>query len=169
LSLIELVVSLALGAMAGGAVLILTAHTSRSFVDMVNYVDLDHANRIALDTMTRELRQVTELTSFSPTALTFSDKDGQPLSYQYSPAARSLVRIKGGQKTEVLKQCDALSFAIFQRTPLSQNYALIPATSPAICKVITVTWSCSRTVFGTKANTEQGQAAKIVIRNKKET
>ena len=165
----ELVVSLALGAMAGSAVLILSAHTSRSFVDMVNYVDLDHANRIALDTMSRELRQVTELTSFSSTALTFTDKDGQPLTYQYSSTDRTLVRIKSGQKTEVIKKCDELTFAMYQRTPQSKNYALIPASSPAICKVITVTWSCSRTVFGAKANTEQGQTAKIVIRNKKET
>src|SRR6266545_5465163 len=98
LSLMELVVSLCLGVMASAAVLILSAHTGRSFVEMVNYVDLDHSNRIALDTMTRELRQVEQLTSFSSTALTFADKDGIPLSYVYSPVDRTLTRIKGDQE-----------------------------------------------------------------------
>jgi len=163
----ELVVSLCLGVMASAAVLILSAHTGRSFVEMVNYVDLDHSNRIALDTMTRELRQVEQLTSFSSTALTFADKDGIPLSYVYSPVDRTLTRIKGDQETEVLKQCDNLRFAMYQRTPVARDYNLIPTTSPASCKAITVTWNCSRTIFGARANTE-GQTAKIVIRNKKE-
>ena len=69
LGMIELVVSLCLGVMATTAVLILSVHTGRSFVDMVNYVDLDHGNRIAMDTMSRELRQVHGLTSFSATSL----------------------------------------------------------------------------------------------------
>jgi len=32
--------------------------------------------------------------------------------------------------------------------------------------VVAVNWRCSRTVLGVKANTENAQAAKIVIRNK---
>jgi len=169
LGLMELVVSLSLGVMATAAVLILSVHTGRSFVDMVNYVDLDHSNRIALDTMSRELRQVSRLVSFSSTALTFDDKDGIPLSYVYSPTDRILRRVKGTESTDLLKQCDMLTFGMYQRTPIASDYNLIKATTTRSCKVITVTWNCSRTIFGAKVNTEQGQTAKIVIRNKKET
>src|SRR5688572_1089148 len=168
LSLIELVISLFLGVMAGTAVLILSVHTGRSFAEIVNYVDLDHSSRIALDTMTRELRQVRQLTSFSPTALTFEDKDGIPLSYVYSPVDRILRRIKGTETTEILKQCDKVAFAMYQRTPLDKDYKLITTTSPATCKAITVTWNSSRTILGANISAKQSQTTKIVIRNKKE-
>lgn len=133
---------------------------------MVNYVDLDHYNRIALDRMTREIRQVRALTSFSKTSLVFEDYDGTKLRYEYFPATRSLKRQRGAAPEELLlEQCDALTFAMYQRAPSPGTYDLIPASSPAICKVVTMTWNCSRTLFGRKANTEQGQTAKIVIRN----
>lgn len=169
LGILELVISLGLGAVASTAVLILAVHTSRSLADMVNYVDLDHANRIALDTMTREIRQATALTSFSSTQLVFNDKDGQPLRYEYSPTDRVLKRAKGTEPEQILlTECDKLSFGMYQRTPQYKDYNLFTASSASICKVVTITWSCSRSIFGAKVNTEQGQTAKIVIRNKKE-
>jgi prepilin-type N-terminal cleavage/methylation domain-containing protein len=167
-SLMELMVAMLIATVAGSGILLLSVYTSRSVVDMVNYVDLDHGNRIALDRMSKELRQVKQLTTFTSTSLTFVDKDGTPLRYDYSPLQRTLTRVKDDIPTTVLEQCENLKFAMYQRTPLANRYELIPATSPAQCKVITVTWNCSRTVLGIKANTEQGQTAKIVIRNKKE-
>ena len=167
-SVMELVVSLLLATLAGSSLLILSVYTGRSLAEMVNYVDLDHNNRIALDSMSRELRQVRQLSSFDNTSLTFMDKDDRPLSYVYSPLQRTLTRIKDGVPAIVLEQCDNLTFAMYQRTPVANRYELIPTSSPSECKVITVRWNCSRTILGTKANTEQGQAAKIVIRNKKE-
>jgi len=34
------------------------------------------------------------------------------------------------------------------------------------CKLINMTWKCSRTIFGSKRNTESIQTAQIVLRNK---
>jgi hypothetical protein len=168
-SIMELLVALGLTAIAATAILILSFSTGRSLAEMVNYIDLDHYNRVALDNLTRDLRQVSYITSFSPTAVTFADKDGTPLSYVYTPAKGTLECFKNGQLSKrLLDQCDRLQFAIYQRSPVSNRYDLIPTTVLTNCKVVTVTWSCSRTIFGIKANTEQGQTAKVVIRNKKE-
>jgi hypothetical protein len=80
-----------------------------------------------------------------------------------------LQRLKAGEQDKTLiSQCDQLQFAIFQRTPISNKTDLIPVNQLTNCKVVSVTWSCSRKMFGLTKNTEQGQSAKIVIRNKKE-
>ena len=39
------------------------------------------------------------------------------------------------------------------------------SNNPAICKLVSVSWRCSRTILGQKVNTESVQTAKIVIRN----
>ena len=167
-TLAELVIAVGMTAMITTALLILSASTGRSLAEMVNYVDLDHYNRVALDSLTRELRQVRYLTSYNSNSFTFSDKDGIDLTYTYSPASRTLVRTKNGQTQRLLDQCDRFNFAIYQRNPLSNRYDLISISAITNCKVITVAWSCSRSLFGRKANNEQSQTAKIVIRNKKE-
>src|SRR6185436_17268892 len=134
--------------------------------EMANYVDLDHANRVALDNLTRDLRQISDVTAFTSTAITCIDKDGIPLSITYDPALRTLTRVKSGQTKRLLEQCDKLTFNLYQRTPTAKSYDLIPAASLGQSKVLTITWSCSRKIFGRITNTE-GQTAKIVIRNKK--
>jgi hypothetical protein len=166
-SLMELLFAVFLGVLAGTGILILSVHSGRSIADMVSYVDLDHSNRVAMDRLSKELRQVSAVTSFSINAVSFLDKDGTTLSYVYSPVERTLTRIKDNVPTLLLEECDKLMFAMYQRTPIANRYDLIPAASPANCKVLTVTWKCSRTTLG-MAHTEQGQSAKIVIRNKKE-
>jgi len=61
-----------------------------------------------------------------------------------------------------------MQFAMFQRSPLTNSYNLIPATDPTNCKVVSITWNCSRSILGMRANTEAAQAAKIVLRNKQQ-
>jgi hypothetical protein len=168
MTLAEVVIAVALAAMAATTLLILSASTGRSLAEMFNYVDLDHVNRVALDNMTKELRQVTYITSFSPTAISFMDKDGTPLSFVYSPAGRTLSRVKNGQSQALLVQCDQLQFAIYQRNPIADTFDLVPVTQLTNCKVVKITWSCSRKLFGRITNTEQGQSARVVIRNKKQ-
>jgi hypothetical protein len=167
-TLMELLMAIGVMSMLGVVILILAVSTGRSFAEMVNYVDLDHYNRVALDMMTRDIRQVQYLKSFSSNSMTFIDKDGQPLQYDYSSTAKAMVRIKGGQKKVLLDNCDQMQFAIFQRTPISNRFDLYPVTSVTNTKVVRVTWNCSRTLFGRRVNSEQAQAARIVIRNKKE-
>jgi len=150
------------------AILGLSVSTGRSFAEISNYVELDHFNRVALDHLNKDIRQVDYLVAFATNRLEFMDYDGQPVVFEYSPADRMLVKKKNGKTTLLLRECDALRFAAFQRCPIEKSYDLIPITEVTNCKVVSVSWSCSRTVFGVKANTENAQAAKIVIRNKQD-
>src|SRR6266849_9716552 len=63
-----------------------------SFAAMFNYADLDGANRIAMDTLTTDLRQCNKVKIYTTTSLTLEDYDLSILTYTYDPAAKTLVR-----------------------------------------------------------------------------
>jgi hypothetical protein len=106
------------------------------------------------------------LASISSNQLVFTDWDGAPLAYTYSPGTRTLVQSKGGVNTVLLTGCDFLCFSNFQRNPIEFSYDQYLANSPTNTKLVSMTWICSRTVVGTRLNTESVQTAKIVIRKK---
>jgi len=151
----------------GILVLVLTSismFSGRTFVAFANYVDLDDANRIAMDTLTRDLRECDKVTACTTSTLTIQDSDGVPIVYTYNAGTQMLTRTKNTSNKVLLKGCDTLTFAIAQRNPVGGTYDVYPAATPATAKVVNVKWNCSRTIFGRKANTENVQTARIVIR-----
>lgn len=166
-SLIELLVAMAIGALVTLATGGLSLYSGRSFAAMCNYVDMEIHSRNALDMMTRDVRQAVALRSFATNQLVFEDFDGADLTYSYSPTTKTLTRLKGGDSQVLLRGCDRLDFAIFQRNPLGGTYDFYPTASATTAKLIQVTWTCAREIFGTTVNTESVQMAKIVIRKKR--
>ena len=168
MSLAEVVVGLGISSLLLIVLVTISLTTGRSLAEMFHYVDLDHYNRIALDVMTRDMRQVRFLSAYQTNSISFTDHRSNTLTFAYSSTNRLLTRVQAGRTNTLLKDCDFLRFDIYQRTPQSNSYSLYTATALTNCKVVSVTWSCSRSLFGLKANTELGQTARIVIRNKKE-
>ena len=162
--LVEMLVAMAIGTIAFTALAALSLYSGRSFVSLTNYVDLDRYNRNAMDTMTKEMRQANKVKAFATNSVTFEDYDDLDLTYTYSPGAKTLTRVKNGSSTVLLKDCDSLSFTIAQRTPVAGSYEVYPVATAGTAKVINITWKCSRSIFGTVANTENVQTARIVIR-----
>jgi len=161
----ELLVATAAGGVLLAAVASLIFYTGRSFAAMANYVDLDNYSRGALDKMSQQIRQTTKLTSYSTNSLVFEDYDGKALKFTFDPSARTLVRTKEGEPDDtLLRECDELEFSIFQRNPVKGTYNQYPTATPETCKLVQLKWTCSRTILGSKRNTESVQSAKIVIR-----
>jgi Tfp pilus assembly protein PilV len=145
--------------------------SSRSFAGLFNYVDLDEKNKIAMDQMSRDVRQAKRLKSCSTNgttmtvqSITLEDADGKDLVYSYYPQQGTLMRLKDGRASAVLEGCDRLAFTLGQRNTQAGGSDVFLAASPATCKVINVSWSCSRKILGKKENTESVQTARIVIR-----
>jgi len=136
----------------------------QSFAAMFNYADLDGANRIAMDTLTTDLRQCNKVNTCTTTGLALEDYDGIALTYTYDPTAKTLVRTKGASTTTLLKGCTSLTFTICQRNPVGGSYDVYPAATAATAKVVNISWVCSRSIFGNSINTESVQTARIVIR-----
>jgi hypothetical protein len=147
------------------AIASLSMFSGRSFAAIFNYVDLDDANRVAMDQLSRDIRQANRVTSFSSTNLYLEDSDLSIIKYDYSTSARTLVRTRNTVVKKVLAECDSLKFDVCQRNPVGGSYDVYPvATTIDTAKVIDVSWVCSRTLFGRRENTESVQTARIVIR-----
>jgi prepilin-type N-terminal cleavage/methylation domain-containing protein len=165
MTLVEMMVAIAIASIVFAAVGSLAMFTSRSFVAMGNYSDLDRVSCNALDQMSRDIRQTRGLSAYSSTKLTFNDYDGTPLIFEYDANDSTLIRKKGSVKTVLLTQCDLLSFNISQRNP-SNDFTFYGVSSNLnTAKLIDVNWRCSRKILGNKVNTESVQTAKIVLRN----
>jgi len=171
ISIAEMWVAMAVSGIILAALLGFTLYTGKSFAALTNYVDLEQKSQNALDTMTREIRQTDFLVSYGTAtlngrlitnSLTFMAPDGQQIIYSYGN--RALTRTKGAEKKTLLTNCDFLSFQVFQRNPISGAYDQYPTASATNCKLVSVSWVCSRNILGSAINTESVQTAKIVIR-----
>ena len=163
-TLIEMMFSMGVAGIVLTAVASFSYYSGRSLAAIFNYVDLDHKNRVAIDQLTRDIRQANRLTAYSYTGITLEDAAGQPLSYVYSPFAKTLTRTAGGVSRVYLYGCDSILFDIRQRNPVGGSWDVYPTATVDTCKLINVRWVCSRKILGNRLNTESVQTARIVIR-----
>jgi len=168
-TLVEFMVASCLGTLVTTAALLVSMFCGRSFSALTNYVDLDQKSRNALDSMLREIRQSKVVTYYTTNMLGFTDFANQQIAYVYDSNARELRRsVNGTQDAKpLLTGCDQLRFNIYQRNPVGGEYGFYPVTmNVAQCKLVEVSWLCSRKMLG-RLNTESVQTAKIVVRNQK--
>jgi hypothetical protein len=147
-----------------GVLASLMMFTARSFLALSNYSELNDNNRITMDTMTRDLRECNRVISCSATRLDVQDSDGATISYIYSPGARTLTRSKNGVNRTMVTECDMLAFNLGTRDPIAGSFAVVPTSNVSQAKVVNVSWNCSRSILGSKVNSENVQTARIVIR-----
>jgi hypothetical protein len=162
----EFLVAAGVGGLIIAAAMVSMVFCCRSFVAMGNYMELNKASLACLDRMTRDIREVASLQTFAANQLVFRDSSSNQLTYTWNSDTKILTRSLGGTNSTLLKNCDYLAFHISQRNPSNGVFGFFPATNnPAICKMVDVSWRCSRTILGFKVNTESVQTAKIVMRN----
>lgn len=174
LTMIELLVTVGIGALVLAVVATLANLGARSFATMVNYSDLDQKSRQALDVMTREIRQATRVTGLQtalPTKwlrLTNAD-EGHTVTFTWTSTNGLVLFEKTGQPARnLLADCDEWDFALYTRQPCFTNDSIkfYPATNLSDGKLIDISWKCSRNLIGQKLHTESVQTAQIVLRNK---
>jgi hypothetical protein len=180
ITLVEVMVATGLGSLVLAAVGFLSLFGARSSLAMANYTDLEFKSRYALDVVSREIRQAAALVSFQTNlpikSLTFTNADqGATIVLSWDSNAGTVTVQKTGQSDfTALTGCERLDFSLYQRTPLitATNVIFYPATNvsgvldPTVCKLVNLSWKCSRTIMAQQINTETVQAAQIVLRNK---
>ncbi|MEO5804359.1 MAG: prepilin-type N-terminal cleavage/methylation domain-containing protein [Verrucomicrobiota bacterium] len=171
MTLPEMMVAIALGSIVFLAVGSLTLYSARSFSSMVNYSDLNQTSRTSLDYMTLGIRQSRGLQSRTPTNLVFKlDAAGSNLlTYTWNQSSKTLFQVTTTGTNIVtdtlLTNCTFWTNETFQRNTVSNSFALVSTTNPALTKLIQLNWTCAeRRVNAT--NTESIQSMKIVIRKK---
>jgi prepilin-type N-terminal cleavage/methylation domain-containing protein len=177
-TLMEMLIATALAGVVMALVLGTFKYTGTSFAAMGNYSDLDRKSRNALDLLGREIRNSSALigVTSNPKSLTFTNATTtKKITVTYDSTARTLTLAKTGETTKtILTQCDQWDYSLFNKAPnlSSTNILFYGATNGAgtlditACKLVNMTWKCSRTILGSKRNTESIQTAQIVLRNK---
>src|SRR5436190_19152572 len=108
---VEVMMASGVGIMALLVIMLLSLYSSRSFAAIANYVDMDERSQLALDKMSREIRQAHRLIDYTPTSITIEDKNSKPATFRYDGEARDLVRSYNGVTTTNLTECDSLKFS----------------------------------------------------------
>lgn len=167
-SLLELMISVTLFSLAAFIAMTVYLYSSKTFAILASYAELDQDNRVALDTMTRELRSAQIVTTNTANSISFINEAGAGVTYEFLPASQELIRVVAGSPTQVLlTNCSLLTFNVGIRVP-NTNFDFYPWPSnepPSEIKAIQLSWKAQRTVPGL-ANTvsEDVQTAKVVIR-----
>lgn len=164
LTLIELLVSVAIGVFVGGSIITTGTTLSTTMAAIGNYCDLNSSSRNTLDVMSADLRNTAVVTAIDSKQVTVSNVlTGDLITYAWN-GSNTFTRTFNGASKTMLKNCDYLTFANFSRNP-TNGFQFVPATTAATTKLISVSWRCSRKIMGAKLNTESIQTAQICIRN----
>jgi len=163
-ALVDAVTSIGLTGIIMVVLVSVTLFSGRSFVCLANYVELDDKNRLAIDNLTRDLRECNKVTYCVTNLLALEASDGFAVYYIHSGSEKTLIRWKAGQQKVLLTGCENLNFRFCKRNTITNTYEQFPAATPQEAKVVDVAWKCSRSILGVTANTEAVQTAKIVIR-----
>jgi len=172
-TLIESVVASGVFSLAAMALMSMFVFSLRSMEAIGNYAELDKQNRLAMDRLTREIRQARQVTGFTSNSLTIEDGDGNTVNYTFNGDMKQLVRTSSNEGSKVLlKDCHLLSFGLFQRNPIGGSYDIYPVATgnwAKTVKVVQLTWKTSRKLSGTPVvNTDNVQTARIVIRKQQD-
>lgn len=176
-TIIEMLVAVALSVLVLGSMMGLFVSGAMSFKAVGNYQNLDVKSYNALDLISREIRNSNVLLSYvNNQTLVFSNNyarngAGQITTITYDATGGTVTMQRTGQATVTnLTGCDQMGFLLFSRAPntnsFSTNVVFFAATNATQCKMVQISWKCSRPVRGYKVNTESVQTAQIVLRNK---
>jgi prepilin-type N-terminal cleavage/methylation domain-containing protein len=176
MTLAELLVAVSLGAIVLTMVMVLYIFGLRSFAAMGNYAELNGQSRMALDQLSREVRQSTHVLDVQQTGntrwITVANTNATPAitnKYTWEAASATMTwdHWQNGQKTTTtnLTGCDLWTFEMYTRAP-DTNGAFSLTKDVNLCKLVNMNWKCTRTILGRKLNSEAVLTAEIVLRNK---
>jgi hypothetical protein len=175
MTLIELMVAIGLAGLALTIIMTLYVFGLRCFASMGNYAQLNSQNRLALDEMTREIRQANQLLEIQGNGnskwLILANTNGVSACtnrYSWKEASGVMIwdRWQNGVHTSKtnLTNCDDWTFEMYTRAP-NTNGTFSATKDMSLCKLINMSWKCSRTILGRKLNSEAVLTAQIVLRN----
>ena len=164
-TLVEVMVATGLATMMAAALVFISMFTSRSFVALNNYTDMELGSQLALDKMSKLIRQGRQVTACSTNSLSLVDSSGNPMQFNYDPVAKTLTVAASGQTNLYLTTCDSLQFWIYQHTPISNTFDCYAPAYVTNARLVQLTWSRSRPIVGTSQSTETVESAEVALRN----
>jgi len=170
-SLVEMMVGIGVFSVVGAALASVSLFSMRSLAAMSNYALLNRENRVAMDLMSREIRQASHVNNVTtnPPSISLLNAEGLTVIYTFNPRTRQLVRdASDGSHQVLLQNCDLLTFDLRQRNPSNGVWGIFPPAQGQwrqTTKAIELIWRTSMTVSPTtRITSENVQTARIVLR-----
>jgi len=172
-TLVEILIAAGLFGIVSLALATIFFFSTRSFVSMTTYAELDKINRTAMDKLTYEIRQANHVNAVTMddsghiSGISLINGDGQAVTYNFDSATKQLVRSASGSSQVLLEDCSLIYFNLYQRNPIGGTYNIYPAATndwQHTVKVVSLTWKASRPIYGGPAVSENIQTAQVVIR-----
>jgi len=179
MTLVEVMVASGIASIVIAIVAVLIVFAARSFAALANYQALDQASSLAADQMSKEIREANRVVNFQNVGndrwIELSNTNASPaytIRYDWSAATGTLTSKRSDEADTMvlLTGCERWDFTFQQRTPLpGPAYGFSTnMVNQAECKIVTMTWKCSRSLASTSLiNSESVQTAQIVLRNQK--
>jgi prepilin-type N-terminal cleavage/methylation domain-containing protein len=169
-TLVELMVGIAIGLLVVTAAISFFLFGARSFSSMANYSDLSSKDRMASDTLTRDIRTALQVVSATTNQIVLQAPPAggnNTITYSYDASAGTLTRNDGSSSRVMLTGLNSCSFGLYQRpSPTNNTYNSFPTAAPGYAKLVSYQWSAGRRVVGTQVNTESVQTALVYLRNR---
>ncbi len=173
MTLVDLLISLAVASIVLTVVMSFYVFALRGFGALGNYTQMDSKSQQAVDLMLREVREANMVVGYqnngSGTWLKLANTNASPAvtnTFTWDPTTSFLTWDKTGQATRtLLTGCDSWTFTFYFRVPDS-NGVFYSTTDASACKLINMSWKCSRSNITKKMNTESVVTAEVVLRNK---
>jgi hypothetical protein len=174
LTLVEIAVAAGIGSMILLLVGFLSLYAVRSFATIGNSSILSAKNRIALDRMARDIRQMDRVQycyqDDTVKWIKFTTKDPSVpyLKYLWYPGERKVICERQNQTDQtILTECDQWDFVMYQDLPIRNSPNSFRAvTNAADCRMVEFKWAVSRSVLGKEWSGERVQSSRFVLRNR---
>ena len=171
MTLVELMMAVAAGSLLLAGMAMLLVSGLFNFAGLGNYASLTGQSRLALDRMSLELREATGVVSCNTNlpvrSLVLTNAvEGTRITYTWDSDADRLTCDKTGDNQKIyLAGCTSWEFSLYQRSPKT-NWTFYPTADLSLCKLINMSWRCSRTIVTKRVNTEYVVTSQVVLRNK---
>ncbi len=172
-TLTELMVALGVGSILLTAAGTLSVYGARTFAAIGSYADVDAKGRNALDVLSSKVRGASAVlacqSNLPVKSLVLTNSAAQiTITLTWDSDSRAFMLDETGQSTRtLLTDCDGWDFALYTRAPSvsSTNIAFNPAATLGDCRLIDMSWMCSRSVPGEKITAESVETARVALRN----
>lgn len=165
MTLVEVLIAAGLAGVVGATILVTSLHLAKGTQALTNYSVLHSQSREALDNMSRRIRTAQAVSAYATNAMSFRTQNGTTLTYAWNPANGRLVEMEEGRTRVLLEQCDEFLFQVYQRSPMSNQFALFDTTTAlGEAKLVQVSWRCARSAGPSPEQTEDKVSAKIMMR-----
>ena len=177
-TLVEMMVAVGIFSLGSASLMGLYVFSIKSMASMYNYAVLDQYNRLAMDLLTREIRQSKQVRAYTTNSITILAVDdtgtASDVRYSFNAGTKEMVRhnLSDGTTKVLLNNCSLLQFDLFTRCPSNAVFGSFPVAInnwSNTVKVLQLTWKTSMTLPSGIVNSENVQTARIVIRKQQDS